>query len=298
VSAIAEPLSDPGITPLELVPARPSGLGLPPGSVPLEPVRSAIRSYRAGVGSADRLLAAINRHGDALEGEIVRLAVAHLADMARTVTRLEALHARTADLFAQAAWLRSWPTDVDAPAVPLSIELDGCRFAIPVVLVQLRRAVALEERVALRAGPRRGRRRGAEASMAALADVGQTTTDVGEACGISRSTVWAMLNGHRPATPQLRRGLQQLIGADQAAIVLAGIPELPRARQPAGAAVRALQEAGIRTEDLAALIPVQPGTVRRWLRGSARLSPTLAAALEQLVDVDTAAEILALIPAG
>jgi hypothetical protein len=57
---------------------------------------------------------------------------------------------------------------------------------------------------------------------------------------------------------------------------------------------------GIRVGDLAALIPAQPGTVRRWLRGTVRPSPknaaALAGALEQLLGPRPAGRVLALIP--
>jgi transcriptional regulator with XRE-family HTH domain len=132
--------------------------------------------------------------------------------------------------------------------------------------------------------------------MAALADRGQTTGDIAHATGLNRSRVWAILNGRQRVTPELRSGLDRLLGSDQAAIVLAGIPDLPRARRPASAAVQALHAAGLRAEDVAALIPVQPGTVRCWLRGTLRPSPKLGAALEQLLDGDQAAQIVALIP--
>jgi hypothetical protein len=297
VSAVAELLPDPGRATLGLAPA-PRGLGLPPGSVPVEPVRSAIRSYRAGTGTrnAERLTTMVDLHSDALEAEIGRLVVAHLAEFTRGVARLEFLHARTVDLLAQKAWLRSFPCDTDQRAVPMSIRLGSARVEMPVVLEALRAATDLGDR-RMAPGPRRAPgRRGAAASMAALADAGQTTTAVANACGHSPSRCWAMLNGRQPTTPELRDGLQQLLGMDQAAIVLAGIPQLPRARRAAGAAIKALQDAGVRTEDLAALIPVQPGTLRRWLRGSLRPSPKLGPALEQLVDVETAARLVALIP--
>ena len=297
MSAVAELLPDAGRAPLELVPApAPGRLGLPPGSVPVEPLRAAIRNYRAGVGAPGRVVAAVDRHGDALEAEIARLAVAHLAEFTRGVARLQALHARTVDLLAQKAWLARFPCDTDQRAVPISIRLGSARVEIPVVLEALRAATDLGDR--RMAAPRRAPgRRGATASMAALADAGQTTADVATACGHSHSRCWAMLNGHRPITPELRCGLQRLLGVDQAAVVLDGIPQLPRARQPAGAAIRALHDAGQTTADVAILIPVQPGTVSRWLRGGRR-PPALAAALQQLVGVEAAARVLSLIPPG
>jgi plasmid maintenance system antidote protein VapI len=294
VTALAELAPDPGPGPLELAPA----LGLPPGSVPFEPVRSAIRAYSAGRGSERRLLETIDRHRYALELEISCLTITHLAEFGRLVARLEALHARAADLLAQTAWLRGWPSTTDQPAVPLAIVLDGRRVGIPVVLFELRRAVRfnVDDPIVQRARRRRPARRGAAASMAALADTGETTADVALASGVSQTRVWAMLNARQPVSPALRNGLVQLLGNDQAAIVLDGIPELSRARGRPSAAVRALHELGLRAEDVAELIPVTPATVRTWLSGRYRPSPALAGALEQLVGAETAARIVALIP--
>ena len=296
MAVIAERLPPPPATTLELAPA-PGRLGLAPGSSPIEPVRSAIRRYRAGVGTSEQLIASVDRNAEALGEEIARLEVLRLAEFARGVARLEALHARIADLLAQGRWLREFPSDTDQPAVPLAIELDdGRRVSIPTVLAALRRTVELDERLVLRARRRRPGRRGAAASMAALADRGVATTDVADAAGVSRSKVYAMLTGRQPATPELRAGLKRLLGYDQAAIVLDGIPDLPRARRPESAAVQALHAAGVTAEDVAPLIPVQPGSVRRWLRGAGQPSPRLAGALEQLLDSETAARIVALIP--
>jgi plasmid maintenance system antidote protein VapI len=273
----------------------PARLGLPPGSVPVEPVRSAIRRYRAGRGTDAGLVDVVDRHGDALEVEIARHAVERMDEFARGVRRLEALHARLADLTAQAVWLRTWPSGPDRRAVPLSIELDGRHITLPAVLAALG-GVQLDSRVARQGARPRPRRRGAAASMAALADAGKTTRDVAQVVQISPSRVWAMLNGHQPPTPELWGGLAELVGRDRAWLVRDGIPKHPRARAPASRAVTALNGLGITAEDLAALICVQPGTVRRWLRGTQRAPAELAAALEQLVDVETAGRIVALIP--
>jgi transcriptional regulator with XRE-family HTH domain len=296
---MAELLPDPGPTALELAPMpAPRGLGLPPGSVPIEPVRAAIRRYRAGHGSADQLTASVDRHGDALEAEIGRLVVAHLADFERGLARLEALHSRTCDLLAQAAWLRGWPCEADQSAVPMSIRLGAARVAIPVVLEALRAAAHIDDRFVQ--GRRRRRPpgpRGAAASMAALRDeCGLTAADVAQAVGVGSGAVWKMLNGYQRVSPALRQGLERLVGPERAELVLAGVPVHPRARAPASAAVRALDDAGVRTEDVAALIPVQPGTLRRWLRGTLRPSPKLAGALEQLVGAEAGRTVLDAIP--
>jgi transcriptional regulator with XRE-family HTH domain len=303
VAALAELAPDPDVVALALAvglePPAPARLGLPPGSAPLEPVRSAIRAYRTRGGSDASLLAAIDRHGDALEAEIARVASERFDEFTRDVDRLEALHRRIADLTAQAAWLRAFPTGPDRRAVPLTIELDGRRVAVPVVLAALR-AVQLDPRLTCqgeRPPRRRPGRRGAAASMAVLADAGMASHDVALAVGISKSAAYAMLNGHQPPTPELLPGLTGLLGEERAWLVIEGIPKHARARAPAGRAIKALHAAGVTTEDVAALIPVQPNSVRRWLNGSGHPSPKLAPALEQLLgDVDAAARIMALIP--
>lgn len=109
-----------------------------------------------------------------------------------------------------------------------------------------------------------------------------------------------MLNGHQRAPLELAPALERLLGVDQAAVVIDAIPQHPRARAPASLAVDALHSVGATALDVAPLIPVAPSTVRKWLRGKLRPSPkhaaALAAALEQLVGVDTASEIISLIP--
>jgi plasmid maintenance system antidote protein VapI len=284
------------MTALELAPA-PARLSLPPGSTPIEAVRSAIRNYRSGHGTDAALLTAIDRHGDALEVEISRVAIARFEEFTRDVVRLEALHQRIADLAAQDVWLRSFPSTIEPRRVPLTVELDGRRVAVPTVLAALH-AVQLDPRLVRGAARPRPRRRGAAASMAALADAGVTARDVALALGGEPSRAWSILNGRVPAPPELRQVLTGLVGEERAWLVLEGIPTHPRARAPASPAVKALHATGARTEDLAALLQVQPNTVRRWLNATAGPPPPrLAAALEQLLgDVDEAARVVALIP--
>jgi hypothetical protein len=179
----------------------------------------------------------------------------------------------------------------------LAIELDGRRVAVPVVLAALRRAVELDPRLVSEARRQRPpRQRGASASMSALADRGLTAGDVALAIGSTYGAVWRALTGQQRVTPQLRDGLVSLLGEDHAAIVLAGIPERPRAHAPASPAVQKLLDLGGRSRDVALLVNADHSTVKRWLRGLARPSPRLAGALEQLVGAEAAAEILALIP--
>jgi hypothetical protein len=83
-------------------------LGLPPGSVP-EPVRAAIRGYRAGVSSAERLIAVVDQHGDALEREIARKAVQNMADLQRAANRAEVLAGYVAMRLAQPNGWRRFP---------------------------------------------------------------------------------------------------------------------------------------------------------------------------------------------
>jgi hypothetical protein len=140
----------------------------------------------------------------------------------------------------------------------------------------------------------------ASAAVRALQDAGRTLKDVADLMpgGASISSVSHWFAGKRSYPRELPVVLGQLLDAELAAQVMSLIPQ-PRAhlaRQPASAAIRALQDAGARTEDLAELIPAQPWTVTRWLRGAARPPPPLAAALQQLVGVESAARIIGLIP--
>jgi hypothetical protein len=291
VSAIAERSPGPGVTAPTLTLAAQAGFGLPPGSLPVEAVRAVLRRYQAGRATGESLVKAIDTYGEVLEVEIARKAVTDMADFLRTVRRLELLHERISMRVSQARWLAEFPSAAAPPRLPLT-----CRQAeVPRVLEALRE-VQLEPRLLeLGDGPK-PRRRGRSRAMAALADAGVTSIDVGNELGVSGSRAWSWLDGNQPAPPELRFALERLVGVDQAQVVLDGIPQRPRARAPSSPAVQALHDAGVTAEEVAVLIPVQPSSVRRWLRGRSHPPPKLAVALEQLVGVGSAARIIALIP--
>lgn len=278
---------------------------LPPGSVPVELVRSAIRSYRTGVIGAERLIAIVDRHGVALERETARRAAKDLADFHRTVDRAAALADSVSTRLAQLEWLRVFPHGPDLGPVPLRCRVGGGReFEVSHLLVAMRTTQLPARAVRLAppgARPRRlDARRGASPAMAALADGGISTLDVGLASGIDRRKVWSVLNGHERSPPGLHEALEQLLGADQAAAVLELIPDHPRTRAPGSEAVSALRDAGAAIEDVAPLVPAKPATVRKWLRGTLRPSrhsaAALARALEQLLGEAAATRVLELIP--
>ncbi len=279
-------------------------IGLPPGSLPVDRARSAIRRYKAGIISAERLITIVDRHGDALEREIARKAAQHHREFHRMIARAEVLAGYVSMRLAQLEWLlASFPTGPDVEAVPLTCPVGGGRHVEVSAMLAVLRSIELPPRVARLAAGERGRldgRRGAAPSMAALADAGASVTDVALELGIDRRKAWSVLNGQTRAPPELRPALERLVGVDQAAVVIDGIPQHPRARTPASPAVEALHAAGATAEDLAPLIPAQPGTVRRWLRGTLRPSPkhaaALADALEQLLGAGPAGQVLALIP--
>jgi ribosome-binding protein aMBF1 (putative translation factor) len=289
----------------ELAPAPsdvPLTLGLPPGSLPIEAVRSVVRCYRSGVGSAESVIRMVDRHGEALEGELARKITVNLAELRRVAKRMAALHGWTTDLLAQREWLNRFPSPVQPEAVSLKVQVNGRGLEVAGLLAALTvlelEDHALELELRARGAPRRAldSRRGAAASMAALAEAGHSTTDVALAVGVNPSRVWAMLNGHQVPTQALFDGLERLLGAQRANLVRCGIPEQPRARRPKSPAIQALESAGMRCDDVAALIPVQRATVRGWLNGRVRPSPKLAGALEQLLGAETAARVMRLIP--
>ena len=117
--------------------AEPAGglLPLPPGSLPVDSVRLAQRSYeyRAGPASAARLVEAVDTFGEVLEVEIARAAVRDMAEFMRCVRRLELLHARISMRAAQWHWLRAFPAAAP-PAVPLMVR----RVEVPRLLAALR----------------------------------------------------------------------------------------------------------------------------------------------------------------
>jgi transcriptional regulator with XRE-family HTH domain len=114
---------------------------------------------------------------------------------------------------------------------------------------------------------------------------------------VQPGTVRRWLNGTGHPSPRLAPALEQLLGdVDLAARIVALIPHRRRVRAPPSPALRALQEAGVTDTDVAELVSTTGGTVRRWLQGKRGIDPEFAGALEQLVDVETAARIMSLIP--
>lgn len=292
VTAIAECLPEAPAA-ATLGPGAPR-LGLPPGSLPLEPARSAVRSYRARSNGA-RLVAAIDAHGDALEVAIARKATETHADFVRCVRRLETLHERLSMRLAQAEWLRGFPCQADVEPLPLTVAIGRHQVEVPVLIEALSK-LQLDERLVANGHRSAPRRRGRSASMVALAEADLTTGDVAAALGISRSRAWAILNGHQPVPADLGSALERLAGAEVAELVLASIPKHPRARASQSPAVKALHEAGATAEDLAGLVKAQPATVRGWLSGRLRAPASLGPALEQLIGPEEAALVLLMIP--
>jgi hypothetical protein len=302
VAAIAEHSTDrPERAPdLELVPP----LRLPPGRLPVDAVRGAIRRYQAGIGTAEQLVASVDRHGDALEREIAGKAADGMREFQRSVNQLERLAGHVSTRLAQLEWLKTFPAELGpGPAPPpLTCATAHGRQVDVADMVAALRTVTINTRAPqLDPHARRvDRRRGSGPSMAAIADAGLSVTDVALELGCDRRKAWAVLNGHERAPLELRAALERLLGADQAAIVINAIPQHPRARAPASAAVDALHSVGATALDVAPLIPAAPSTVRKWLRGTLRPSPkhaaALADALEQLAGAGTAAQIISLIP--
>jgi hypothetical protein len=227
-----------------------------------------------------------------------------MRDFQRSVNRLERLAGQVATRVAQLEWLKTFPAALGPtpPPHPLTCAIGNGRQVDVADMAAALRTVKLDTRAAqLDPHARRlDRRRGSAPSMAAIADAGLSVTDVALELGCDRRKAWAVLNGHVRAPVELAPALERLLGADQAAIVIDAIPQHPRARAPASAAVDALHSVGATALDVAPLIPVAPATVRKWLRGKLRPSPThaaaLAGALEQLVGAGTAAQIVSLIP--
>jgi hypothetical protein len=274
----------------------PLSLPLPPGALPLSAVRGAARNYRLN-GRRQPLLTAVDRHGEALQAEIDRKIAEHAAEFVRTLRRLEVLHGYLATSLAQRRWLARWPAGPEVDVRPVTCRLpSGRRAEIPQLLKLLRRL----ELPILAGGQTHGKRsgrRGAGPAMAALHELGVTATDVGDAWGVSKGNAWHILNGHQPMPEHGRQALEQLLGTrDRAAVVIDAIPKHPRARAPAAAALQALRSAGGSVEDLSELLQVQPGSIRRWLRGTGRPPAGLADALESAVGHEAAAGVLSLIP--
>ena len=267
-------------------------LPLPPGSLPVDPVRAAVGNYmrRPTVANADRVAEAINVYAEVLEVEIARKAVGDLAEFMRCVRRLELLETRISTRVAQWRWLQADGRSAP-PAVPLRVR----RVDVPRLLEALREVELDRRLVAVGAKPA-PRKRGRGRAMAALADAGCSSVDVGLELGDSPGNAWAMLVGNQPPAPGLRAALERCVGVDVAALVMNGIPEIPRGRPPASGAHRALHAAGVRVVDLAALVPVKPGTMDRWLRGTLRPSPRFAIVLAEQLGAEQAREVLALIP--
>jgi len=267
--------------------------------LPIEAVRFPARQYAAGVIGPRDLIAAVDRHGDALEEAIARKAVGNLEEFARSVRRLEVLHHWITTRIAQDIWLQRFPSIEQPDPQPLTCQLAG--RVVPVSrLLEALRDVTLPERM-LRIGasgpPAHDGRRGASASMVALSNAGVTTRDLAFELGVAPARMWRILNGRGDPPPGLDAALQRLAGRRQAQVILDAIPSRPRARRRLGPAAKSLRDdLGVSVDDVARLIPAAPATVARWLGGSARPSPKLIPALEQLVGSEQTERVLQLIP--
>jgi hypothetical protein len=195
VSAIAERLSDPGMTALELASAPPSSvkadatltLGLPPGSVPIElppadvvpdSVRPPINRYAADASEATRaqLVAAVDQAGQRWEHTIASRRLEARAELVDACRRVVELHDELVSLKAAARWLRSFPRYLSWDLEPYGLLVGGEEVAVPEML------------------------------------------------GATESAVSLWLAGKRPYPDQLPYALEQLLDADTAARIIRLIP--------------------------------------------------------------------------
>jgi hypothetical protein len=216
-------------------------------------------------------------HGEALKIEIARKAADHAAEFHRIVRRLETLAGYVSLRVAQLDWLHHFPAaGPDVETEPLVVAVGQGREVDVGRLLGALRGVQLDQRVVATAAataPRRDRRRGAAPSMAALSDASVSVTDLALELDIDRRKVWQWLNGHMPARlERLRPALERLVGADQAAAVLEGIPQHPRARASPSGAIVALHDAGATAEDFGTRCRRAAGeraAMAEWMRPSA-----------------------------
>jgi hypothetical protein len=257
VSAIAERLSDPGMTALELASAPPSSvkadatltLGLPPSSVPIElppadlvpdSVRPAINRYAADASEAThaQLVAAVDHTAQRWEHTIASRGLKVRAELVDACRRAAELHDELVSLHAAARWLRSFRRYLSWDLEPYGLLVGSQEVAVPEMLGAIEDACDVDERlqrIARQRAPREppyaapaapAQRRGSTPARNALAAVGSTLNDVAELmpAGATESAVSLWLAGKRPYPDQLPYALEQLLDADIAARIIRLIP--------------------------------------------------------------------------
>jgi hypothetical protein len=238
VSAIAEQLPEAEEQAHELAPAP--WIELPPVEALPGAVQAAAIDYAADPGpeTLAQLIAAVDAVGHQLEHAIAGRALAARAALVEACARVAELHDELVTLHSTARWLQGFPLRARWEPEPYALAVAGRQaLDVPELLGAIEDACAVDRRlcgIGRRALPGEdpylapapvgsGRR---APPLAALGEAGVTLNDVAELMpgGASTSSVSRWLSGQRPVPAELPPVLERLVGAGEAARILALIP--------------------------------------------------------------------------
>jgi hypothetical protein len=254
VTALAEHLPDLSRPRLEIVPqALVAPIVLPPADVvPIDVVSisawAAIERYAADAGERSRaaLVAAVDQVGHRWEHAIASRAVEARAELVAVCRRAVALQDELVNLQASERWLRSFPLYTSWEPEPYSVYVSGHQVAVPELLGAIEDTCAVDQRLIRIAGRPAPHdppyappatpvvRLGSCSARNALAEAGWTLSQLTELmpCCPSLSAVSKWFAGERTYPEALPDVLEDLVGADTAAGILALIPRQTADVQP------------------------------------------------------------------
>lgn len=196
-------------------------LPLPPGdSLPVQSVRAMIKSYRSGGATADQLIAAVDRHGQALDERLNATLARDVADYHRTLRRAALLASWIELRRSQVSWLRAFPHSGRDPGPLLCRLASGHVIAVPLLLEPLHDLELQQDvdgRKSVRNDSVRDGRAGAGASMQLLDRAGLSLADVAGALDVAKTTAWRWMVGATACPPEFASALERLTGDEQLA---------------------------------------------------------------------------------
>jgi hypothetical protein len=198
-------------------------LPLPPGSLPVDALRSTLRAYRRGEASADQLIRTVDRRGQVLEERLTAKLAHDLAEYHRTLRRLELLASWIETRRQQIAWIHAFPNRGRDPG-PLRCRLPSGHVAAVPILTGPLHELELDPRLIANGNGAEDRRRGAGPAMVMLDRAGLSCADVAAALDVGKPTAWRWLTGTTAYPAELAPALEQLTDAKVAREILELIP--------------------------------------------------------------------------